>query len=182
MMEKDKHSHDNLDAIEKLFSNVTHQFLGAPNTVSTYHQIVHQVQSQIEDIINDSILYGTNVESSFIDFDIQFMDKKEVDPLSLSEIVEERLESFIYETMDRQYILDCGSCIDSVIVEKAYEEIDKLLHEEEVSEEEFDTLASEVMKNIDFDLFNEIIDNILDAPITMEEKLAEVGMSQRDFL
>ena len=36
--------------------------------------------------------------------------------------------------------------------------------------------------DIDIYCINEIIDDILNAPVTMEEKLADVGMSIKDFL
>lgn len=177
-----KHKHTNMDDLnaimEKIFAS--HGYIGAPNNSATYQHIASQVMTQMQDIIENSTLFGKQAEATFIDFDLKF--KKEVNPLTLSEVVEERLESFIYETMDRQYIQECGSCIHSVVMERAYEEIDKVLHEEEVEEEEFEKVSSEVMDNIDFESLYEIIDNILDAPITMEEKLAEIGMSQRDFL
>jgi hypothetical protein len=39
-----------------------------------------------------------------------------------------------------------------------------------------------IIQEIDVDSLYDLVEDILHAPITMEEKLAEVGMSIRDFL
>ena len=42
--------------------------------------------------------------------------------------------------------------------------------------------AEKYYGDIDIYCIDEIIDDILNAPVTMEEKLADVGMSIKDFL
>ena len=77
--------------------------------------------------------------------------------------------------------------IYNVADEKAYDllcnYIDEL-HEDYDFEEEYDVdnYAKKYYGDIDIYCINEIIDDILNAPVTMEEKLADVGMSIKDFL
>ena len=58
------------------------------------------------------------------------------------------------------------------------------LHENYYFNEEYDVnnYAEKYYGDIDIYCIDEIIDDILNAPVTMEEKLADVGMSIKDFL
>ena len=101
--------------------------------------------------------------------------------------IEDEIEDFIYNNFDRYYIQEVGECIYSVLTEKAYEITEKVITEQEnydlPSEQKMIEEIIEVAYNaINFTNMYEIIDDILNQPITMEEKLAEVGMSYKDFL
>lgn len=101
--------------------------------------------------------------------------------------IEDEIEDFIYNNFDRYYIQEAGECIYSVLTEKAYEITEKVITEQEnydlPSEQKMVEKIIEVAYNaINFTNMYEIIDDILNQPITMEEKLAEVGMSYKDFL
>ncbi len=99
--------------------------------------------------------------------------------------VEERLEEFLLDNYDRYEIVEYGHYIYDVIQEKAYEIASEIIEKlkDEVSFNDTDEIIIEAMlAEVDFESLYDVVDDILNAPITMEEKLAEVGMSYRDFL
>ena len=104
--------------------------------------------------------------------------------INLVPITEERLEDYIQDNYDRYNIKEYGSYIYQVIQEKAYDIASEVVEEAKddyiIDDEE--KIIDVILENIDFDSLYELVENILHAPITMEDKLAEVGMSIADFL
>jgi len=98
--------------------------------------------------------------------------------------VEERIEEYIQNDFDRYYITELGSYVYQFIQDKTYDIAVTVVEEGKkqyyISDE--DSVIDEVMKSIDFESLYDLVEDILNAPITMEEKLAEVGMSMKDFL
>lgn len=98
--------------------------------------------------------------------------------------VEEKIEEYIYDTFDRYYIKEYGSYIYSMLTEKAYEITKDII----TNQDEYMIICDEselidvLFEAIDLNYFYEIIDDIPNQPITMEEKMADVGMSYKDFL
>lgn len=98
--------------------------------------------------------------------------------------VEEKIEEYIYDTFDRYYIKEYGSYVYSMLTEKAYEITEDII----TNQDEYMIICDEselidvLFEAIDLNYFYEIIDDIPNQPITMEEKMADVGMSYKDFL
>lgn len=98
--------------------------------------------------------------------------------------VEEAIEKYIYDTFDRYYIKEHGSYVYSMLTEKAYEITEDII----TNQDEYMIICNEselidvLFEAIDLNYFYEIIDDIPNQPITMEEKMADVGMSYKDFL
>ena len=113
--------------------------------------------------------------------------EKELESKDIVDEVENLLKDYVLEHFNRYDIQEIGSYIYNIADEKAYDllcnYIDKL-HEDYDFEEEYDVdnYAKKYYVDIDIYCINEIIDDILNAPVTMEEKLADVGMSIKDFL
>lgn len=113
--------------------------------------------------------------------------EKELESKDIVNEVENLLKDYVLEHFNRYDIQEIGSYIYNIADEKAYDllcnYIDKL-HEDYDFEEEYDVdnYAKKYYGDIDIYCINEIIDDILNAPVTMEEKLADVGMSIKDFL
>lgn len=113
--------------------------------------------------------------------------EKELESKDIVDEVENLLKDYFLEHFNRYDIQEIGSYIYNIADEKAYDllcnYIDKL-HEDYDFEEEYDVdnYAKKYYGDIDIYCINEIIDDILNAPVTMEEKLADVGMSIKDFL
>lgn len=98
--------------------------------------------------------------------------------------VEEAIEKYIYDTFDRYYIKEHGSYVYSMLTEKAYEITEDII----TNQDEYMIVCNEselidvLFEAIDLNYFYEIIDDIPNQPITMEEKMADIGMSYKDFL
>ena len=98
--------------------------------------------------------------------------------------VEEAIEKYIYNTFDKYYIKECNSYIYSILTEKIYEIISDII----INQDEYITIVNQdelidiVFNEVDLNYFYDMIDDILNQPITMEEKMADVGMSYKDFL
>lgn len=98
--------------------------------------------------------------------------------------VEEAIEKYIYDTFDRYYIKEHGPYVYSMLTEKAYEISEDII----TNQDEYMIVCNEnelidvLFEAIDLNYFYEIIDDIPNQPITMEEKMADVGMSYKDFL
>lgn len=113
--------------------------------------------------------------------------EKELESKDIVDEVENLLKDYVLEHFNRYDIQEIGSYIYNIADEKAYDllcnYINKL-HEDYDFEKEYDVdnYAKKYYGDIDIYCINEIIDDILNAPVTMEEKLADVGMSIKDFL
>lgn len=117
--------------------------------------------------------------------------EKELESRNIIDEVENLLKDYVLEHFNKYDIQEMGSCIYNVADEKAYDllcnYIDEL-HENYYFDEEYDeeydvnNYAEKYYGDIDIYCIDEIIDDILNAPVTMEEKLADVGMSIKDFL
>ena len=98
--------------------------------------------------------------------------------------VEEAIEKYIYDTFDRYYIKEHGPYVYSMLTEKAYEITEDII----TNQDEYIIVCNEselidvLFEAIDLNYFYEIIDDIPNQPITMEEKMADAGMSYKDFL
>ena len=98
--------------------------------------------------------------------------------------VEEAIEKYIYDIFDRYYIKEHGPYVYSMLTEKAYEFTEDII----TNQNEYMIVCDEselidvLLEAIDLNYFYEIIDDIPNQPITMEEKMADVGMSYKDFL
>jgi hypothetical protein len=99
---------------------------------------------------------------------------------------EETIETWLTDNYDKYELLDCGSYIYDVIQEHAYEVVSdivaKLSKDVDLECEDDEVIIQAVLNEIDFDALYDVVEDIINAPITMEDKLAEIGMSYRDFL
>lgn len=116
--------------------------------------------------------------------------EKELESRNIIDEVENLLKDYVLEHFNRYDIQEMGSCIYNVADEKAYDLLCNYineLHENYYFDEEYDkeydvdNYAEKYYRDIDIYCIDEIIDDILNA-VTMEEKLADVGMSIKDFL
>ena len=107
--------------------------------------------------------------------------------INLISKIEEELEEYIYDTFDRDYIQEYGSYVYSVFNEKSYDIIKNVIVNQSKyilppNENNLEEIIDIAFNAIDFDYFYRLIDDIPNQPITMEEKMKEVGMSYKDFL
>lgn len=180
--------------IQKLAPELFDSYMGEPmneNTLTKMKWELSQLNSTVEYPDTQSgmstlqIFYDEFINTGICDISCLLTTDNVVDKVLDS--IEDEIEDFIYNNFDRYYIQEAGECIYSVLTEKAYEITEKVITEQEnydlPSEQKMVEKIIEVAYNaINFTNMYEIIDDILNQPITMEEKLAEVGMSYKDFL
>jgi hypothetical protein len=136
-----------------------------------------------------TINYGNNVfENWTINYKIN--DKeilsvnmlKEIDELKF--LLEEKVEEYILNEIDKDMINDYGVYIYQLIQDKAYdlayEIIEKSKEEYDIPNE--DEIVEAIMSSIKYDSFYELLEDISIAPTTIEEKMSDIGMSNKDFL
>lgn len=179
--------------IQKLAPELFDSYMGEPmneNTLTKMKWELSQLNSTVEYPDTQSgmstlqIFYDEFINTGICDISCLLTTDNVVDKVLDS--IEDEIEDFIYNNFDRYYIQEAGECIYSVLTEKAYEITEKVITEQEnydlPSEQKMVEKIIEVAYNaINFTNMYEIIDDILNQPITMEEKLAEVGMSYKDF-
>lgn len=146
-----------------------------------YYSIVYKIGLDNSDNMVIEYYDEFSMKSEVVTFE------KELESKDIVDEVENLLKDYVLEHFNRYDIQEIGSYIYNIADEKAYDllcnYIDKL-HEDYDFEEEYDVdnYAKKYYGDIDIYCINEIIDDILNAPVTMEEKLADVGMSIKDFL
>ena len=134
-------------------------------------------------LVNKSDAYTSNYDDTL---NTNYL-KDEIKSISIVDNVENKILDYIYEK-DKYFIQDTGSYIYSLIDDKIYEFSQSII--QEMLKDNYilpygkteDDVISEIISFIDMSIIYEAIDEILNAPITMEEKLAEVGMSIKDFI
>jgi len=143
---------------------------------------VFNLDETLYTIVND--VMGNYTIKTTYDYQKSELTVANISKTNLISISEERLIEYIEMNFSREYIRESGSYIYQVIHEKAYELIVKTLddHKDDYLYEDTDALAEAIFEQMDFEYVYDIIDNILEQPVTMEEKLADIGMSQKDFL
>ena len=150
-----------------------------------YYNIAYKIG--LDDSDNMVIKYYNefSLKSEIVTFE------KELESRNIIDEVENLLKDYVLEHFNRYDIQEMGSCIYNVADEKAYDLLCNYINElhenyyfdEEYDEEyDVDNYAEKYYRDIDIYCIDEIIDDILNASVTMEEKLADIGMSIKDFL
>lgn len=107
---------------------------------------------------------------------------KEIDKLRF--LLEEKVEEYILNEIDKYMINDYGVYIYQVIQDKAYDIVYEIIEEakEEYDIPNEDKIVEAIMSSIKYDSFYELLEDISIAPTTIEEKMSDIGMSNKDFL
>ena len=151
------------------------------NDENEYYSIAYEIGLNDSDNMIIKYYNEFSLKSEVVTFE------KELESRNIIDEVENLLKDYVLEHFNKYDIQEMGSCIYNVADEKAYDllcnYIDEL-HENYYFDEEYDVdnYAEKYYGDIDIYCIDEIIDDILNAPVTMEEKLADVGMSIKDFL
>ena len=132
----------------------------------------------------DTVIFGTQFNGQGIRVNYRFQVNKRIISKKFVPTTEERMEEYIQDNYDRYMINEYGSYIYQMIQEKAYDLASELVEEakEDYIIDNEEQVIESILEEIDFDSLYDLIEDILNAPITMEEKLADIGMSMRDFL
>ena len=151
------------DSITYLYSSSSSPYFSSPYLKTNYNY-GGVIESVLENLL-DELTHDNVVEK-------------------MMKSVEEAIEKYIYNTFDKYHIKECDSYIYSILTEKIYEIISDII----INQDEYITIVNQdelidiVFNEVDLNYFYDMIDDILNQPITMEEKMADVGMSYKDFL
>ena len=155
-----------LEKMKKDLIQITSTTTSSPSTIINYYY-----EDIIENFVIDEKYYSEKLKKDNV------VEKK-------MKYVEEKIEEYIYDTFDKYYIKEYGSYVYSILTEKAYEITEDII----TNQDEYMIVCDEselidvLFEAIDLNYFYEIIDDIPNQSITMEEKMADVGMSYKDFL
>lgn len=94
---------------------------------------------------------------------------------------------YILENFDREAVIEAGSNLYQVVSDKVYQFIEDTLYENYNFGDGWDEMMhgaviDVISEQISWSEIWEAIDMVLEAPITFEEKLREIGMSITDFI
>lgn len=161
------------------------------NTMHSPYSTINDNMSSFAFKMKDEFMKATSTLDMLKDFlkDIPDMpQKKKLATYHEAEIIAERIEEYgreyILEHYDKYDIQEKGSFIYQKVSDKLHDYLSKLLLEEYDFDDEviYESLADDIFDSINFSSIWEVIDDIIQAPVTMEDKLKDVGMSEKDFL
>ena len=196
MKDWDKTYQDIMEIMQKGINEITQDFIGQPNTIE-YQELIRSRMEQLARTLGghvdmlDSMNYEINFD--YLTGDISVDTKSAYEYIDINNLHEyldklvdkaqERVIEYIQDNYDKHDIQEYREYMYQIITDKSYDIIIALLDEDyQVNDNDFDSMVEQIQSELDFAEFYEVVDNILHAAMTMEEKLAEVGMSYRDFI
>ena len=174
---------DNIESLQntvslmmKMYMKMMKMYMNNGNNTEEY--ITYN--SSTGEILNES--YYTMTQKLYVQ---ELTIQKVLEDKSIISNIEDKLRDYIQDNFDKYSIQGMGSYVCQHLTDKAYDITEKYLNElqEEYNfkDSEYD-IADAIIQAIDFDDLYELVNDILNAPITFEEKLSDVGMSIHDFI
>lgn len=199
MEEKNKHADKIMEQMLNAINQLTDSYIGEPDTVHTRKEISKSIDNIVALYQNALNSLGYSVGIQYPDMnslEVQFnpiqyetecvfseINEETLSKTGIVKCIEEKVEDYILSHFDKWYIKEQGTyiyqIIEDIVSSTIQDVIEKDLSYDEKDEEKiFDMLYS----TIDFEYFYELVEDISKAPVTMQEKLADLGMSEKDFL
>lgn len=99
----------------------------------------------------------------------------------------EAMQDFIYDTYNKYDIQEHGTWLYQRVNEELAEWVNDFIHdyydfEVEGWEVMYDALMTVILQKVDYDAIYSTFDEILGSPVTMSEKLKDIGMRESDFV
>lgn len=147
------------------------------NAHTSFSDIMNELEIIIDQIVDSAMEVKEERKTSITENETEI----------LAEEMEEFGRQYIYEHYDSYDIKELGSDLYQIVSEKTYENLNEHIRDKyDFSEDNWDmmygAIADIVFERINFSKIWEAVDDILEAPSTMEDKLRDVGMSMKDFL
>lgn len=196
MKDWDKTYQEIMEIMQTEITKISQEFIGQPNTIEQQERIrermirlAHSLGGHVD--ILDSMHYAVNIDdlTGLVSVDTkseyECVDKDNLHVYldKLVDKAQERVIEYIQDHYDKYDIQEYQEYMYQIITDKSYDIIIALLDEDYyIEDEDFDFIVEQVQGELDFAEFYEVVDDILHTAMTTEEKLAEVGMSYRDFL
>ena len=155
-------------------------------------ELTYLMRMYSDKINYDNCLFSIDTNTNTINVD--FVNSKD-EILTLSKLndnhklgevvskVQTRLVEYIQENYDKYDIQDNREYMYTIIEEKAYDiGLDIVANQYTTRANEIESIIDIVCKEIDYDEFDDLFDDILHYSSNIEDKLADLGMSQKDFI
>lgn len=181
-----------IQILESEIAKIAQDFIGEPNTIDNQELIRSRMMHLAKQLGYTDMLQSLNLSVDFNTSSVkaQYVGRQCIDSSNIDKHLDvlvdkaqERVIEYIQEHYDKYDVQEHQSYMYQIITDKSYDIIIALLDEDyEVNDNDFDSIVEQIQGELDFAEFYEVVDDILHAAMTMEEKLAEVGMSYRDFI
>ena len=181
-----------IQILESEIAKIAQDFIGEPNTIDNQELIRSRMMHLAKQLGYTDMLQGLNLSIDFNTSSVkaQYVGRQCIDSSNIDKHLDvlvdkaqERVIEYIQEHYDKYDIQEHQSYMYQIITDKSYDIIIALLDKDyEVNDNDFDSIVEQIQGELDFAEFYEVVDDILHAAMTMEEKLAEVGMSYQDFI
>lgn len=181
-----------IQILESEIAKIAQDFIGEPNTIDNQELIRSRMMHLAKQLGYTDMLQRLNLSVDFNTSSVkaQYVGRQRIDSSNIDKHLDvlvdkaqERVIEYIQEHYDKYDAQEHQSYMYQIITDKSYDIIIALLDEDyEVNDNDFDSIVEQIQGELDFAEFYEVVDDILHAAMTMEEKLAEVGMSYRDFI
>lgn len=181
-----------IQILESEIAKIAQDFIGEPNTIDNQELIRSRMMHLAKQLGYTDMLQRLNLSVDFNTSSVkaQYVGRQRIDSFNIDKHLDvlvdkaqERVIEYIQEHYDKYDVQEHQSYMYQIITDKSYDIIIALLDEDyEVNDNDFDSIVEQIQGELDFAEFYEVVDDILHTAMTMEEKLAEVGMSYRDFI
>lgn len=181
-----------IQILESEIAKIAQDFIGEPNTIDNQELIRSRMMHLAKQLGYTDMLQRLNLSVDFNTSSVkaQYVGGQRIDSSNIDKHLDvlvdkaqERVIEYIQGHYDKYDIQEHQSYMYQIITDKSYDIIIALLDEDyEVNDNDFDSIVEQIQGELDFAEFYEVVDDILHTAMTMEEKLAEVGMSYRDFI
>lgn len=122
--------------------------------------------------------------------------KKTISAANIEEMIDEITDSvqdktieYIQENFDKHDIREHHGYMYQIIVEKASEIAEQILEDNynlgsslALFDYDSDAIINDVVKNLDYSVFDDAIEDIVNQSSSLSDKLADIGMSYNDFI
>ena len=122
--------------------------------------------------------------------------KKTISPANIEEMIDEITDSlqdktieYIQENFDKHDIREYHGYMYQIIAEKASEIAEQILKDNynlgsslALFDYDSDAIINDVIKNLDYSVFDDAIEDIVNQSSSLSDKLADIGMSYNDFI
>lgn len=181
-----------IQILESEIAKIAQDFIGEPNTIDNQELIRSRMMHLAKQLGYTDMLQRLNLSVDFNTSSVkaQYVGRQRIDSSNIDKHLDvlvdkaqERVIEYIQEHYDKYDVQEHQLYMYQIITDKSYDIIIALLDEDyEVNDNDFDSIVEQIQGELDFAEFYEVVDDILHTAMTMEEKLAEVGMSYRDFI
>lgn len=186
------------ETLNKQLSKISSDYLSLGDKYESRKDLLYdtakeliQFMRQYGDIIDiEKCLFSIDATSGAVSVDFDNSDVLTISKLrdkyvlgEVSNKLQSKLIEYIQENYDKYDILWNREYMYSIIEEKSYDiGMDLIKKEYKTRPEEQEDIVETICKEIDYDEFDDLFEDMINYSSSIEDKLADLGMSQKDFI